>query len=371
MNICFVGYFNEKSVNGVATSVYSLAIELVRKGNKVYIYYFDELPKQWKDGNGIHHRIFKDYFKNMLLSKELINYITKNIDEIDIFHLHSVFTLYNYHLSELLKACSIPFLLTPHGGYAKGILNRRKLLKSIYFKLFESKILRNADGVIAVHDEEIRDLNNVGVRGIIKTIPNPFPVTNTNGKDGSIGNYLLYLGRYDIEHKGLILLLDIFKIVSKLDTNLSLRLYGDGKDKSKLLNYIKSQEIDRVSVNDPVFGLEKEKVIMSCLAYIQTSLWEVFGISIIEAMVQRKPVILTKECYFSSFVEDQDIGLVIPREPEIAARKIVEYSQDKDKIRMDGEKSHDLVCSKFSPEVISDQLYNFYEEILKLKKNVR
>src|SRR6266581_1827813 len=61
--------------------------------------------------------------------------------EVDVVHLHSVFTLPNALLAEQIRA---PYAVSPHGGYAPASLARSSVRKKIYALLVERRLLRRA-----------------------------------------------------------------------------------------------------------------------------------------------------------------------------------------------------------------------------------
>ncbi len=55
----------------------------------------------------------------------------------DVVHMHSVFIPGQAMLARQLIRLGIPYVLTPHGGLAREILDRGRIKKSLYVKLVE------------------------------------------------------------------------------------------------------------------------------------------------------------------------------------------------------------------------------------------
>jgi glycosyltransferase involved in cell wall biosynthesis len=228
-------------------------------------------------------------------------------------------------------------------------------------KLFERHVLTHASGIVAVSDREVSDIRNVGYTGNIRVIPNPVVVQKNKFPvlEHSDVITIVYLGRYDIEHKGLNFLLDTFKILSSDRNDLRLSLYGDGPDRDLLVEKIKNEKIYFAKIFDPVFDAEKEFVLKSATIFFQPSRWEVFGISLVEAMMLGKPVVLTEGCYLSTLLQSNNLGLVVPFEARLAAGMLRDYLKS-GRLKEDGARNKKFAEAEFSLNKIALQTLKFY-----------
>ncbi len=370
MNIAFVGNFSLNAVNGVSYSGYQVARYLSLLKNNIFIYNFSEIPMSTRHESGITERTFAYSIKKLGWSNAFVSFLKGNPDQIEVFHLHSVFTPYNFITSMLLKSLRFPYVLSAHGGYCKPVLSKNKLYKILYMTLFERYVVKNAHGMVAVSDQEVQDLRDVGYGGIIRVIPNPVVVNNFRCHKAEKKELisLLYLGRYDIQHKGLNFLLDTFKLLSSRRPDVRLTLYGDGPDKDALLRRIDAENIQHVKVLGPVFGEEKECALQHATLFIQPSKWEVFGISLIEAMMLGRPVALTEGCYLSATLRRNGLGLIIPFDPEKAAKLIQNYLEAGPLVE-DGRKNKIFAIHEFELDKIARQILGFYSLLSKKSVN--
>lgn len=369
MNICFIGNFEEKTVNGVSNAVFKLGRELVKQGNIVWFYSFGHNDSKTMDEYGIRHREYKGvYTKFAPLPSALSEVIKNNVDSIELYHLHSVFTHYNYQASKEISKNNIPYVITTHGGYLEIKISKNRLKKFFYTFFFEKKFLACASGVIAVADGEVLDIRKFGYRGRVAVIPNSVSSQSVTKKIEPKENMvskirLLYLGRYDINHKGLDILLNVFSEILKRNKNAVLTMYGGGKGTSKLKEMQSSLDLSPVSINDPIYGTEKHEAINSCSLYIQTSRWEVFGISVAEAMAQKKPVALSSQMYLSDMVARHDAGIILSTDPVEAAIQIIDLHEKPGMMAEMGEKGGALAKSEFSISSVAEKTLSFYQEI--------
>ena len=134
--------------------------------------------------------------------------------DVDVVQLHSVFTPPNALLARRLR---VPYVISPHGGYAPASLARSTRRKTAYKYLLERPMLRRAALRVALTDVEARDLDAFGAGRPVAVIPNgviPAP-RDLDGAAfrrelglGPTDRLLLFVGRLDILHKGLDVLLD-------------------------------------------------------------------------------------------------------------------------------------------------------------------
>jgi len=116
-----------------------------------------------------------------------------------------------------------------------------------------------------------------------------------------------------------------------------------------------------------VFGFTNDvfSYIDLCDLYIQPSITEGLGRSIIEAMCLKKPVIVTDSGGTRDLVENGINGFIIPvKSPEAIAEKISWCYRNRSKLTEMGEKSHAIVNKKLSPATTVEQTYNLFKELL-------
>lgn len=361
MNIAYFGVYTKNAVNGVDVTGYIVAKEIAKLGHNVYCYGFGNENKTYVE-DGINIRIFKKAGK-FSLPKAFKDYVKSNPDKIEIYHLRSVFILNNYLFSQFLKKIGFPYVITPHGGYDKNILKRGAILKKVYFNLFEKKYLHNAKGVISCSgDSEVEDAKRFNYKGHIETIWDPvyndITFTPKNNKK------LLYLGRYDKDHKGLDKLFYLFKEITKIDPEYKLDLYGSGPHESDLIELKNSLDLKEVTINKPIYEAEKNEIMDDCMAYIQVSRWEAFGRSIVEAISQGLPVIISKGFNLKDIVEKNNLGIVITEDLQKSAQVIIDYLSDFENLQKISKSNIAFAKNEYSPATIAQSNIDFYQKVL-------
>ena len=367
MNIAFIGNFREESVNGVINSANNLAKGLKSFGVNVFFYGIGE-KEETKISNGYTYRKFAKSKLPIMTPKNLNNFLKTNLDNIDIFHFHSVFIPYFIPFKNCIISLGYPYVHTPHGGYDSNLIQKNKTLKSLYIALFEQNLVKNASKVICVHEKEIPQVLNISANANTAVIYNSVEInteTNNIANIETSSKELVYLGRFDILHKGLDKLILLAKKLEELDNQITIKIYGSGNGKNQLENLISKSSVNNIKIESPVFGIEKAKVLAKATAYIQLSKWEIFGMSIVEAMLKGKTLILSSGCALSDLLTASNTGLVINTDNiETSAHQVIEYLNNIDKIKNDGIKLKSIAESKFSIDTISKQTFELYQEVL-------
>lgn len=294
-------------------------------------------------------------------------YDPKRIEELllsqppDIVHMHNVFLPNQATLAMKLAQKKIPYIITPHGGLN---FRRGRVKKTLYSWFVERFRFLAASAVTVVTPKEAEPVRalNPGYRGIVQWVANPI---NTDELESHSWNEtqpkrIIYLGRFDVVQKGLDLLIEIARLLPELE----FHLYGtaDAKTKQWLLS-LESQP-PNVYFNDPVFGADKAKLLASASLYIQTSRWEGFPLSVAEAMYLGVPCAIVDRLNFAELFCQQDLGLVLPSNPESAAARLLEVLSQPNRLHHWSEKAKKFAQKHFLPHAVASQYLNLYQKIL-------
>jgi glycosyltransferase involved in cell wall biosynthesis len=106
------------------------------------------------------------------------------------------------------------------------------------------------------------------------------------------GDYVLFLGRLDVNHKGLDLLLDVWARLCAQGRRIPLHIAGAGPARALLEQRVQKAGMDDVvRFLGRVEGPAKLELLRGCRFMAMPSRQETFGISAIEAMASSKPVV--------------------------------------------------------------------------------
>ena len=159
----------------------------------------------------------------------------------------------------------------------------------------------------------------------MKNLANEFSVTDEMLSDGSIK--LLTIGRF-VYAKRMDEIPAICKKIRDRDINVKWYLIGYGGDESLI-----RQKIVENEMNDYVIILGKKEnpypYIKACDIYIQPSRYEGKSITVREAQIFNRPVIITDYSTAHSQLEDMVDGVIVPMEIEKTAEGIAKLIKNK------------------------------------------
>jgi len=349
-------------VNGVNTSVYALAEEQRKGGDDVCLLLSaspDDAALAFGQQTGT---------KFVVVPNSLWHYHSAvasllKLSSPDIVHMHSVFIPQQALLGGLLRKAKIPYVVTPHGGFAPQILARGRLKKSIYSSLVERTRVRGASGISAVAQGEEREIRSYvpTFKGDISCIPNavnPKSLKDVTWEPDSETPKLVFLGRFDIQHKGIDILVELGRHLPEVE----LHLFGteDPETRSELVR-LKRRCPPNVCFHEAVFGSEKVRVLTAATLYIQASRWEAFGISIVEAMYIGLPCAVASTLHLAPLFEQHDLGLVFDPDPVRASKVIRKVLRDQQLLKRWSTRAKEFACNKFQPVAVAQGFREFYQ----------
>lgn len=295
----------------------------------------------------------------------------------DIIHFHSTFKIRHAPIAFYAKHLNIPYIITPNGGYSKYILGRNKAKHDLGLFLWERRFIKDASAVHIVGESERHDILRLGYRQKIVLIPNGFDQMEAGQwsdirakfgiRDTEI--FCLFIGRYEMYHKGLDILLKAYKTLTENYAQNSLKIGLFGPDsrkghKAKVLALAQQLGIlDKVIFGDAVFGQEKANLIGSCDIFVHASRWEGIPFSCLEAVFFGKPLLISRATNLDKFIEECKGGLVFETE-NITALK--EYMLKciilgRTGLAEAGKRAQDMAALRFTWQGIADQIYSLYQ----------
>lgn len=210
----------------------------------------------------------------------------------DVIVMNSSWTLHNLLVGRTARALGIPYVLAPRGAYDPEIARRKAAMKRVWWRLGERSLVLGAAAMHIFFEQERAQVRALGYEGPVIVAPNGVAVPDDRKWRGD-GGYLLYLGRFDPEHKGLDLLL---QAVASIDSLPELRMHGSdwAGGKQRVRDLITALGIaDRVVLGDHLRGEEKWDTFVGAAGFVYPSRWEAFGNSAAEAAALGVPTLVT------------------------------------------------------------------------------
>ena len=207
---------------------------------------------------------YDDLFNGIYFFETKIKKIQKQIEDekYDLIIFHGVYHLNYLKISNYLRSVKIKYIIVPHCSFMKNAQENKKLKKFFANYFLFRKFFKGAECFSFLNNEEQKK-SIYNKRFII--IPNGVSIEKNRILNKNIKNSnqikILYIGRIDIYHKGLdILLTHLLELKNFLkENNITISIYGSGKisEEIKFKNKIKEFNLEKYV---KIYGrIEKEK----------------------------------------------------------------------------------------------------------------
>jgi glycosyltransferase involved in cell wall biosynthesis len=239
----------------------------------------------------------------------------------DVMVMQSGWAAHNLRAGADARKAGIPYVLEPRGAYDPHIVRRKLLLKQAWWRLAEERLVRDALAVHVFFDSERPHLAALGSRGPEIVAPNGVVPPTSERWDGGSGGYVLWVGRFDPEHKGLDLLVRAVAALPPAERP-TLRLHGPDRrgGKGRVAGLARRLGVGPwIQIGHSVQGAEKDRLMAQAKAFVYPSRWEAFGNAPAEAAALGVPVLATPYP-LGRFLADHDAAIVADASPEALAQ---------------------------------------------------
>ena len=295
------------------------------------------------------------------------------VDEVrpDLAHLFYVRVPKLFYVARLLKERGVPYVVSLHGGMNSTEMLRRRYRKLLYWHLVEKRIHAHAVGLHFVSEGERADYRAAWgiVRPADAVVPNileipaeaplwPGPVDLSRPR-------FAYFGRYDVWHKGLDLALTMLRALRRHGIDAQLHLHGAAGAYAATVRRLLGAFGD-VPVVDHGFvgGPEKYARLVGHDVYLQYSRFEVFGLSLAEAMGVGLPSFVSERAALAPTLAAAGAAVEIPMEPDRAAAIVADALARPDLLNDVGARGRAWVRSECAAESVVKRMDGFYERAL-------
>ena len=364
------------AIGGVEEHVYHLALGLSRGGHQVEVLTTDLLrstPFARMESNSesypfpvIRSRVWKLFEAPHglgIIAPSMVRQTVKSRADIVHAHAYGYFPTFAATLGSALDGCAL--VITPHSD-----AGRPSWSKSLFDRVVPPLTLKKASRVIAVTRHEAAHLAVLGVDADkVDVIPNGVDVEEfaqmprvRGGGDSIVG---LFVGRIDPDQKGLHTLL---RAVALLSTSfgLQIRLVGEDWGGTEPLRSLAHRlgVSDRVAFVGKLSRAELLQEYAQAQFFVLPSIFEPFGIVLLEAMAAGLPVIASRVGGIPEIVEDGRTGLLVePGNPGALAEALRHLCRDEVLRTSMGRSARERV-TRYDWELIVPRILSVYAEAL-------
>jgi len=181
------------------------------------------------------------------------------------------------------------------------------------------------------------------------------------------GEYVLFLGRLDINHKGLDWLLDTWQELQRVGCAPPLIIAGEGQGRQYLEKRIFQEGLcQNIKLVGKVTGEEKLRLLRDCKFLVMPSRQETFGMAALEAMASGKAVIASDIEHLNEVVQSSHGRLVPFGNVQALAATINELNTDFAQCSILGKNAY-IQSANYDWDKIAVRQEQIYETVVEMR----
>lgn len=296
----------------------------------------------------------------------------------DLVHVHEPWHYPGFVAFRAAREYTIPYILTPHGALDAWCLQHKAIKKRIYTRLIQNHILKFADALHALTQEERARVVELGYETPVRVAPNgidPAPFEETLNVSDFLAKHpglsgkrvILFLGRLH-PIKGLEVLTRSYIKILQMVKDAALLIVGpdgDGIQKQMEATLKTASALDRTVFTGMLTGRDKLATLASADLLVLPSHAEVFGHVILEGWAAGLPVVVSRRCGLAPDVSEHDAGFVVEPNDDVALTRAIStlLLDGKLRVRM-GDNGRKLVKEKYSWRAVAASMADLYRTLV-------
>jgi glycosyltransferase involved in cell wall biosynthesis len=366
MNILHVAPIDDKLVSGIRTSAPSLASAQNETGwanTALLTTGHGALSDEWP---------IPVYFADRVgLSGSLSN-LPKPFNQPDLVIFHSTYILKHLLIGRWLRRRGIPYIITPRGGMTPIAQKVSQRKKTVANSLGFGSFFRGALGFHCLNELEARGSAKWGKPTFIATNAVKEPADILPATPGTRDTLrFIFIGRMDVYHKGLDVLMGGVALIREelIRNRVTVELYGpDFKNGfAHLQDMILELKLsDIVEVHGALNGTQKFSVLSEGDLFLHTSRLEGWPLSILEAMIQGLPCLVTHGTNLGESIAESRAGWVVDENAEAIATGLLAAIQSKEELAVLGARARTTAQDQFSWEKVAALTLDEYRNLLSM-----
>lgn len=312
--------------------------------------------------------------KNLFGKHEIIEDLKKEKNSIDLVHFHMIWFYDKNIIANVLKEIGLPYIITTHGTYLNphAYTGKRLLAK----KLYELDYLKKASAIHIITREEGSGLQRYGYDGPVFLAYNgieksEIPIERSNDffKDKPYNGKIKF-GWVGVlrDDKNIVSLVKAVSMLPKTVKEQIVMILVGPDYKSNVAKYLKLAEQlgcrEQFDWIGPLYDNDKYNAIESFDVYVMPSYTEVLSLSVPDAMVCKKPIIVSSGCGYNYLLQDYKFGLLTESYPYDLCQTILSLLEKKDEWKSMGEEGYRCIQEQLNWESIIINVIDGYKKIL-------
>ena len=311
-------------------------------------------------------------------SRPLADWLQRHIAEFDLLHIHAVFSHACLAAAQACWQRRKPYIVRPLGTLDPWSLQQKSWRKQLFWRFGIERMLHEAAAIHYTTAEERRLVeNSLGLgRGVVIPLGTDEQMLQpvVDGQDflpkyPALQNvpYVIVLCRLH-QKKRLELFLEVFLSVTDKPELQEWKLVIAGTGEPDYVDSLQSLANKlggkkRVIFTGWLDGAEKVAALQGAKLFALPSRQENFGLSVVEAMACRVPVLISEHVNLADEVASAQAGWVVPLEKLAISRALDQILRDEAGRITRGTAGRELVRERFTWGAVAEQLLQLYVEV--------
>lgn len=319
-------------------------------------------------------------FELLRVSWALVTYLRRNLSDFDLVHIHGLYRFPPTYAAWQARRQGVPCVITPHGALSPYLYDKSTtghvVLKRLYELWFDLPNLHAADAVHYAADGERERAAFLNLRAPSFVVPNgldwdhyrTLPARGALRAHWGLGEapLALFLGRLH-SVKGLDLLIPAFDALRRRVPDAQLVIAGPENDAygEQVRGWVRERALDAaVRFVGPLHGADVVQAYVDADVFALPSYTENFGMTVVEALACRLPVVISDQVNIHAEVSGAGAGLVTRCDAGEVAQALETLLADAGRRRSMGEAGRRLVQARFTWPAIVEALTAEYERVI-------
>ena len=356
----------ENEAAGPSVSVPRLAEAQARMGASVLVATVGDPTKPDVGRTTVPHHIYAHtaagfpILSRLKLSFAMHAMLKETPSSFDVVHSHGLWLAPNVYPVIAAKN-GARWVVSPRGMLGPAALQFSALKKKAFWTLAQRPALEHAHLIHVTSDQEAREVQEAGIATPLAVVPNGVDLRPLAPNSERPRRTILSLGRLHPK-KGLSRLIDAWVMIGERFPDWNVRIVGpdEGGHANELRARIAAAGISRISVEGPLFGLEKEAAYRQAGLFALPTLNENFAMTVAEALAAETPVVSTKGAPWEG-LDVNDCGRWIEHGAEAMAAALTDLLALDDSVRTAmGRRGREWMAAEFSWDSVARRLDEAY-----------
>lgn len=335
MNILYISHLSKNIAAGLNWSVPASVQAQSKIDDVLWVNMTDVNMTHWNHVKAYHNVTEFDGKLNSL------DCLPSPFNNPDVVVFEGFYYMDDVRIGKYLRKLHIPYIIIPRGSLTNLALHNHAWLKKwVAHKLYFDEFVNHAKAIQYLTKQEADDsIDRFKIPYFI--IPNGF---NTPEKRKTCfsadGIKAVFIGRLDIFHKGIDLLLDAMTILHSelVKSHFFFDIFGPRRyDYYQIEKEIIDRNLtDIIAIHDEVSGKEKENVLLNSDLFVMASRFEGHPMGLIEALAYGLPTLVTPGTNMSEEIKCANAGWTSVGTKDMLAQTISSIIKEKDQFSEKG-----------------------------------